>query len=103
MGKVVALGQITEEIIGGWVEKYGKREDGYYCKQCGSRIEPTICYISIHLKIFEPSCLGPGKVIHATYPYCPKCDGEIDYAQACFHVGWSDPIMMEGASGEESA
>ena len=89
MAKVVDLGQITTEIVRSWNEKYEKREDGYYCKECGSRIKQTTVHVSIHAKEFEPGHAGPGRVVHINYPYCPKCDGNIDYAQACFHV----PIM----------
>ena len=87
MANRLELGQITEETICNWKAKYEKREDGYYCKVCGSQILQTDCHVSIHLKIFEPTCAGPGKVITINYPYCPKCDGEIDYVQACFHIG----------------
>lgn len=85
-GKIIALGQITPEIINSWSEKYEKRDGAFYCKKCGSQILQTTCYVSIHLRVFEPSCAGPGKVQQINYPFCPKCDGEIEYAQACFHV-----------------
>ncbi len=86
MANAIELGQITEDTNFKWMAKYEKREGVYYCKQCGSRIKQTTCYVSIHLKVFEPSHTGPGKVIHVNYPYCPKCDGEIDHATACFHM-----------------
>ena len=35
MANVIELGQITEDTIFNWMGKYEKREDGYYCKQCG--------------------------------------------------------------------
>jgi len=83
---VVDLGQITRETVRSWDEKYEKKGDFYHCKECGSRIKQTTVYVSVHLKLFEPAHAGPGRVFHINYPYCPKCDGKIDYAQACFHV-----------------
>jgi len=88
VGEVIALGQITDEIINGWAERYDQRDGGLYCKECGSQIMQTTCYVSIHLKAFEPSCAGPGEVKRINYPFCPKCDGQIEYAQACYHVGF---------------
>jgi len=85
VANILELGQITEEIINGWAEKYEKRAKYHYCKKCGSRIKQTTCYVSIHFKEFK-ECAGPGRVVHINYPYCPKCDGKIDYAQACYHV-----------------
>jgi hypothetical protein len=98
MAKVIELGQITEEIINSWVEKYERREDGYYCRTCGSRIQMTTCYVSIHLKLFEPACAGPGRVARIRYPYCPKCDGEIDFVRACYHVDLDKRILLEKVS-----
>jgi DNA-directed RNA polymerase subunit RPC12/RpoP len=86
---VVDLGQITRETVRSWDEKYEKKGDFYRCKECGSRIKQTTVYVSIHAKEFEPAHAGPGRVVKINYPYCPKCDGKIDYAQACYHV----PIM----------
>jgi len=88
MGEVIALGQITDEIINGWAEKYDLRDGDFYCKKCGSQIMQTTCHVSIHLKAFEPACAGPGEVKRINYPFCPKCDGEIEYAQACYHVAF---------------
>ncbi|MBA7676652.1 hypothetical protein ES703_84896 [subsurface metagenome] len=101
MGKVLALGQITQETINGWAEKFERRDGGYYCRKCGSRTLRTNCHVSIHLKEFGPLCAGPGKVIKINYPYCPNCDGKIDYAQACFHVGIGEmvPAMIKGGPG----
>ena len=86
MGRVIALGQITQEIVDSWLEKYDKGDDAFYCKECGSQIMQCTCHVSMHLKLFEPACAGPGEVKTINYPYCPKCDGKIEYAQACFHV-----------------
>lgn len=86
MGKVISLGQITQAIVASWLKKYDERDGAFYCKECGSQIMQGTCYVSIHLKAFEPKCAGPGEVQNINYPYCPKCDGEIEYAQACFHV-----------------
>lgn len=80
------LGQITNEIVAEWAKRYDHRNDGYYCKECGSQIRQTTCHVSIHLKEFEPTCAGPGEVRRINYPFCPKCDGEIEYAQACYHI-----------------
>lgn len=91
-GNVVELGQITEEIINSWPEKYEKRAKYSYCKTCGSRIKQTTCHVSIHIKEFEPVCAGPGEVVKINYPYCPQCDGDIDYATACYHMTlWAAP------------
>lgn len=100
MANVIQLGKITEKIINSWWQKYEKREDGYYCKDCGSKIQQTTCYVSIHLKIFEPACAGPGRVVNLNYPYCPKCDGEIDFAQACYHVALEKRILLGSYSGD---
>lgn len=89
MDNVVELGQISKQIIGAWWYKYEKTKKGFRCRKCRSQILQTTCHVSIHLKEFEPSCAGPGKVVKINYPYCPKCDGKIDYARACYHV----PIM----------
>ena len=86
MGRVIALGQITQEIVDSWLKKYDEGDGAFYCKECGSQIMQCTCYVSMHLKLFEPACAGPGEVKNINYPYCPKCDGEIEYAQACFHV-----------------
>jgi len=79
------LGQITDEIIDSWEEKFEKRSDGFYCKQCGSQIMQTTCHVSIHTKLFS-QCAGSGEVKTINYPFCPKCDGEIEYVTACYHV-----------------
>ena len=84
--KVRDLGQITEEIVATWEKKYEKRDDGFYCKNCDSQIKQVTCFVSIHLKAFEPKCAGPGRVSKINYPFCPKCDGELEYVRACYHV-----------------
>jgi len=84
--RVKNLGQITDEIIDGWAERFEKRDTGSYCRVCGSRVMQTTCYTSIHLKVFEPTCAGPGKVEKINYPFCPECDGDIDHVTACYHV-----------------
>lgn len=86
MTVVTELGQITDDIIQSWLEKYEHREDGYYCKQCGSKILQTVCYVSLHATEFEPAHAGPGSVVNINYPYCPNCDGEVDHAMACYHA-----------------
>ena len=80
------LGQITDEIIDRWEKKYEKRDNGFFCKTCGSQIMQVTCFVSIHSKLFEPTCAGSGEVQKINYPFCPKCDGDIEYAQACYHV-----------------
>ena len=101
MANVIELGQITEAIINSWRRKYEEREDGCYCKVCGSRIQQTTCYVSIHLKAFEPACAGSGRVIEVNFPYCPECDGEIDHATACFHAGEEVQVMIESGAAEK--
>ncbi|GAI80065.1 unnamed protein product, partial [marine sediment metagenome] len=70
--RVIHLGQITDEIIDGWIdgwaERFEKRDGGHYCKECGSQVMQTTCYVSIHLKMFEPACAGSGKVEKINYP-----------------------------------
>lgn len=83
---ILDLGQITEEIINSWKQKYDKTKKGFRCRKCRSRIKQTTCCVSIHVKEFESSHAGPGRVVEINYPYCPKCDGKIDYVQACYHV-----------------
>ena len=94
--KVKELGQLTEEIISNWQEKFEERETGYFCKVCGRKILQTTCYVSVHAIEFEPSHAGSGKVAHINYPYCPKCDGNIDHATACFHVSMLKEVTLEG-------
>ena len=80
------LGQITDEIIDNWAEQYEQRDGVFYCKKCGGQIRQVTCYVSIHIKEFEPKCAGPGKVGRIKFPFCPKCDGDIEYATACYHI-----------------
>jgi hypothetical protein len=103
---VKELGQISDQIIRSWGNKYEKTEADFICSKCRSRILQTICYVSIHLKEFEPLHAGPGRVVKINYPYCPKCDGELDHATACFHVSLSKsevidatPILNPGKGG----
>lgn len=84
--KVKHLGQITEETIAIWENKYEKRDGGFYCKNCGTQIKQVTCFVSIHLKAFEPKCAGDGRVCKINYPFCPKCDGELEYVTACYHI-----------------
>jgi hypothetical protein len=86
MDKVAELGQISLQIIESWWFKYEKAKKGFRCQECHSRILQTTCHVSIHIKEFEPAHTGPGRVVKINYPYCPKCDGKLDYAQACYHV-----------------
>lgn len=86
MSKVIALGQITDEIVDSWASRFHRRDGGYYCPKCDSQIMLTTCYVSIHLKAFEPTCAGTRQVKRINYPFCPKCDGDIDYVTACYHV-----------------
>lgn len=80
------LGQITKEVVDNWGEKYEKKNGGFSCKVCGSQIKQTTCYVSIHLKLFEPICAGPGVVKRINYPFCPSCDGDIEHVTACYHI-----------------
>lgn len=80
------LGQITEETVDSWATRFEKRDGSFYCKKCGSQIMQTTCYVSIHLKLFEPTCAGTGQVEKINYPFCPKCDGDIEYVTACHHI-----------------
>jgi hypothetical protein len=86
MANVKELGQISKQIIGSWWYKYEKTKTGFRCQECHSRILQTTCYVSIHAKELEPSHAGSGRVVKINYPYCPKCDGKLDYARACYHV-----------------
>lgn len=98
-GNVLELGQITEETICSWAQRFEKRKKYFYCKECGHRALQTTVHVSIHLKLFEPEHAGPGRVLKINYPYCPKCDGKIDYATACYHVDIAEPhplLINEG-------
>lgn len=92
---VLELGQITANTPFDWVAKYEQREDIYYCKQCGSRIKQTICYVSIHATEFEPVHAGSGRVIRVNFPYCPECDGKLDYVTACLHVPLKRTVKID--------
>lgn len=100
--KVKELGQITDDIISSWQKKFEVRETGhrgretgYFCKECGRKILQTTCFVSIHAIEFEPAHAGSGKVVQINYPYCPKCDGHIDYATACYHVSILKEATLE--------
>ena len=80
------LGQITDDIVKNWEKRFEKRNGLYYCKECDSQIMQTTCRVSIHWKMFEPTCAGPGGVRTINYPFCPKCDGELEDLRACVHV-----------------
>ena len=85
MAEVLHLGRITNEIVDSWEKKYEKRDDGFYCKTCGSQIMQVTCFVSIHSKLFS-ICAGYGEVQKINYPFCPKCDGELEHVTACYHV-----------------
>ena len=80
------LGQITKEIIKGWADQYDQKDGKYYCPKCDSRIKQVTCYVSLHLRVLEPGCAGPGKVKQINYPFCPTCDGNIEHVTACYHI-----------------
>jgi hypothetical protein len=80
------LGQITDEIVDSWVNQFEKRNSSFYCKKCGDQIMQTTCYVSVHWKLFDPTCAGGGEVKKINYPFCPKCDGAIEYTTACYHA-----------------
>ncbi|MBA7503785.1 hypothetical protein ES706_02406 [subsurface metagenome] len=84
-GKEIWLGEVTNEIVEKWSERFDKREDGYYCKKCGSQIMQTTCYVSVYFEEFRGRDAGSGEVRHVNYPYCPKCDGELEMARACVY------------------
>jgi hypothetical protein len=86
LDNILDLGKISEAIIEAWPEKFDQKDDVYYCKKCGTKIMAAPCYISLHLTAFDPICAGPGTVFNTVYPYCPKCEGHIDYARGCFHM-----------------
>lgn len=101
MANIIELGQITEDDISAWMSKYEKRENGYYCKRCGSRVRQTTCNVSIHLDIFELKHADYEKECHLKYPYCPVCDGAIHHATACFHIGREVYDMISSDPGEK--
>jgi hypothetical protein len=86
MIRVIKLGKITEDTMRGWESQFDIREDRFYCKKCGAMIMSAPCFISLHLKVFDPVCTGPGKVFNTVYPYCTACDGEIDHVKGCIHL-----------------
>ncbi len=93
------LGQITDEIIDNWAKEYEQRADGFHCRNCGSQIGQVTCHVSIHIKEFEPTCAGPGKVVPINFPFCPKCDGDIEYATACYHIPlWRSYVVLPGSN-----
>jgi len=90
------LGQIDHQTMKSWPDQFTKRNGDFFCKKCGSQIGWVTCYVSIHLKIFEPECVGPGKVIKVNYPFCPKCDEGLEYVTACYHIdtGVTEPRLL---------
>lgn len=94
-GAILNIGRLNDNLINRWGAKFDKGEDGFfYCKVCGSEIMQTTCYVSIHTKLFEPQCVGSGRVEHINYPYCPKCDGSIDYVRACYHTEGLTSVIL---------
>lgn len=74
-GTDVQLGELTQEKLDSLEKKYIKKEDGFYCSMCNNLIMQTTIYISIYAKETRQHA-GFGKVKHAPYPYCPKCEGK---------------------------
>jgi hypothetical protein len=57
----------------------------YKCRKCGTDIQQTTCYVSIHNKLFS-ICADSGRVICQPLPYCPTCEGAPKNIRTCVHV-----------------
>lgn len=84
-GKSIGFGQDIFNEIARRKESYEERGKAYFCKKCGSQIQQTTAYISIHLAMFS-GCAGGGEVEHERFPFCPKCEGKPEIVRGCRHV-----------------
>src|SRR5713101_2050845 len=58
---------------------------GYYCRDCGSKIEYKPCAVSIHNRKFT-ACTNSGQEPwNVLVPYCPRCESE-PVTVGCLHV-----------------
>lgn len=64
---------------------YDRVKDSWLCNKCGSEIQQTTGYASVHDGPFPLS--GSGEVVHFPYPFCPKCDGDPDTPRAFIKEG----------------
>lgn len=75
-------------VIEAWTNQHyiGTGEEGYVCRECGSRIMRATCYVSIHTNLFPNTCAGSGKVWRAAIPFCPQCEGAPKNSSTCMHT-----------------
>jgi len=73
--------------------RYEKRENGWFCKKCGAKVQQTACYVSVHEEVFGDTCAGSGKVQKLPLPYCPECEGEPQNTTTCVHVNFISNLI----------
>ena len=82
----MSSGEFQETMQKHITEHYEKKgDDGYVCKKCGSEIQQTTMFVSIHYKEFS-DCVGGGECKQIPLPYCPKCEGIPKKINTCVHV-----------------
>jgi len=80
-----SLEEIENRIDQHCSDKYRVENSSHYeCKNCGRRIEYVLAIISLHGPSLE-ICIGRGKVIQKTIPFCPNCEVRPE-SQGCVHV-----------------
>lgn len=78
--------QMFDETISQHIFTHYKSDntEGMICEKCGTEIQQTTCFVSIHDKRFS-GCTGDGEVRRVPLPYCPKCEGIPKRTSTCIH------------------
>jgi hypothetical protein len=79
-------------------ERYVETGDnGWICKKCGSEVQATESYVSVHDALWQ-DCAGRGQVIHPALPYCPRCEGRPTKVSTCVHIIGEDELRVFGSA-----
>jgi len=68
---------------------YHETQDGYVCNKCGTKIQQTTCFASIHTAEFGDCHAGSGEVRRFPLPFCPECEGVPSKTDTCIHIPFS--------------
>lgn len=66
--------------------RYEKRENGWFCKKCGAKVQKVTCYVSEHEIASGGQHAGTGSVQKIPLPYCPQCEGKPQNTSTCVHT-----------------